>query len=111
MHPWSEENVLAAFQQKLKRYSDYLEFEMMQRAILGSSSSNKLVIDVAQIELIRNKGRRDAKDVKRINDQELYERCTWHGCDSRCLIDCVAKVQPTAASVLRCAMLPDDLPY
>jgi hypothetical protein len=102
--------VLATFQQKLQRYLGYLESEMAQRAVFGSGSSNKLVIDFAQIQAIQNKGRRDAEDVK-INGQALYERCTRHGCDNRCVIDCVAQVHPTAANVLRCAMLPDDLPY
>jgi hypothetical protein len=96
--------------QKLKRYSDYLKFEMMQQAILGSISSDRLMMAGTQIAFIRNKGKRDAQDVK-TNGNGLYARCTRDGCDDRCVIDCVAQAHPTAASVLRCALLPDDLPY
>ena len=61
---------------------------------------------------IKRKGSSDAEALKAAPVTPHVQQCEKK-CDTefRCLVDCVAEGQPTDASVLRCALLPDELPY
>jgi len=104
------QSVIASTQAKKKRYADYLYFEMMQRILLGSKDGTDGMMSVA---LIQAKGRQDAQ-TSRANASTHKIQCSQRcKTESRwqCLVDCIAQQHPTDASVMRCVLLPDELPY
>jgi len=108
-----QQSVRASIEQKLKRYNDYLYREMMQRALLQNADVMHLVMSRA---LIERKGRDDAQAVRTGREplspsRKPYCVTQCRGKEDRCFVDCLGQESPTAAAIMRCAMLPDDLPY
>jgi hypothetical protein len=105
-----EQSLLATMHQRLKRYLDYITMQMAQRILLHSDTNDGAVFSVV---LIQNKGRDDAHSVKTgasgSNHQQCANQC--RGQERRCLVDCIALEHPIAGSIMRCVMLPDELPY
>ena len=104
-----ERNTLKSTQLQLKRYNDYLKLELGQLMIVNGGDVQATYIRVA---FIKRKGRSDAIALKVAPISHHVQQCEKK-CDTefRCLIDCISEQQPTDASVLRCALLPDELPY
>jgi hypothetical protein len=105
------QTVLASMQAQLKRYNDYLRLEIAQRILLRSQDGTDEMMSVA---LIRAKGRRDAHAMRTTplssHKTQCIQRC-WTDSGFQCLVDCIAQQHPTDASVMRCVLLPDELPY
>jgi hypothetical protein len=105
---------LASFKAKKKRYDDYLNSELMQRILLRSQDGTDEMMSIA---LIRGKGHRDAQTMSRAtNTTPVVSRILQceQQCETKldeCTINCVAQQHPTEASAMRCALLPDELPY
>ena len=104
-----KQSTRASFEQKLKRYRDYLYREMMQRTLLQNADVANLIMSRS---LVERKGRDDAEAVRK-HSPSGYPDCVsqCRGKEDRCVIDCVGRENPTAAAVLRCGMLHDELPY
>jgi hypothetical protein len=106
-----EQSFLATMHQRLKRYLDYVSLQMAQRILLHSDKNSDGAV-FSEV-LIQEKGRDDAHAVKMgasaPNRQQCAMQCS--GRERRCLVDCIAQEHPIAGNVMRCVMLPDELPY
>jgi hypothetical protein len=99
------ENVLEAMHRKLQRYTHYIKLGLWLR----SDPNDKAMMSVA---IIRSKGRRDAEAMKMGPLPPHLQRCQNKcGTELQCYVKCAAEQLPTEAAVLRCALLPDELPY
>lgn len=101
----------ANLNQKRERYSRYLTDELTRLVVFGAEALPLL----AQSELIKRNGRRDAGDSKSAFSTTQYAQCSTQcppsPSQARCLVDCVDRYNATAAKVLGCQILPDGLPY
>jgi hypothetical protein len=108
-HAAGEQEALAGIRAKLARYADYFRLEMSRSILLHSQDGTDAMTSAA---FIQGKGRRDAHKMRTApvsaHKLQCAQRC---GTDFRCLVDCVATQLPTDASVMRCGLLPDELPY
>jgi hypothetical protein len=109
----SEERNINQIQQKRSRYSGYLQLEMA-RIVDANGDNNQAKQSVLyDVAILKRKGYGDAErfKAKPVTPHRLLceQKCNWES--ARCLVDCIAEQDATDANVLKCVLLPNELPY
>jgi hypothetical protein len=97
-------------QEHRERYSSYVAAQAAQGILLhGDNSDDALVAAM----VVRNEGRQDAHNtMTKVSIGAIRAQCV-NKCrdqEDKCLIDCLGQMEPNGGNVIRCVMLPVELP-
>jgi hypothetical protein len=94
------------FASKEKRFRDYT-------MLFVSTADDKGLM--TQILVVGARGRRDAQATLKATSSQAGEwcvrQCAQAADNASCTYQCLNRMNPTQASIFRCLMLPDDLPF